>query len=186
MPSDIWTSTVSSNLDRLTCLSRAMACLSGGVPALAIFWWSFLILLRSFLPRRGGCPGCWPFFLTDPAGAVAVAAAGAATAEGATGGAGSPAAAGAASALGALALGARGFFASAPAGFSSAAAAGLSLASSGLSACFLAMIVWKVLFLKIPFRLAASRRRERWDRRLAGLALACGSRLIGNGLYIYF
>src|SRR5579875_2403742 len=152
MPSDIWTSTVSSNLDRLTCLSRAMACLSGGVPALAIFWWSFLILLRSFLPRRGGCPGCWPFFLTGPAGAAAVAvtAAGAATAEGATGGAGSPAAAGAASALGALALGGRGFFASAPADFSSAAAAGFSLASSGLSACFLAMIVWLFSFQKIP------------------------------------
>src|SRR5579875_2034621 len=111
MPSDIWTSTVSSNLARLICFKRAMACLSGGAPALAIFCRSFLSLLRSFLPRRGGRPGCRPFFLTGAAGAAVVAATGAATGEGATGGAGSPAAAGAFSPLGALALEARGFFA---------------------------------------------------------------------------
>ncbi len=68
MPSDMWISTVSSNLARLICLSSAMACLSGAAPSLAIFWWSFLIWLRSFLPRRGGWPGCWPFFLVRSAG----------------------------------------------------------------------------------------------------------------------
>src|SRR5947208_1864157 len=35
MPSDMWTSTVSSNLARLTCLSRATARFSGAGPSLA-------------------------------------------------------------------------------------------------------------------------------------------------------
>src|SRR5579875_1411033 len=145
MPSDIWTSTVSSNLARLICLSRAIACLSGGAPALASFWRSFLSLLRSFLPRRGERPGRRPFFFwvaTVAAGAAA-AAAGVAVAvgAGASDGAASLAAAGVAAALGVLALAVRGFFACVPDDCSAAGAADFSLASVGFSACFLAITV---------------------------------------------
>ena len=57
MPSFMWISTVSSNLARLTDLSRLMAFFSGTGPSLLSRWAVFLSWLRSFLPRRGATPG---------------------------------------------------------------------------------------------------------------------------------
>src|SRR5438128_3722987 len=83
MPSDIWTSTVSSNLVRFIDLRRLIAFGKGAGPSLAIRWRKFLIWLRSFLPRAGGTPGFF-FFCFSP---LAVGAAGfGAALGGATGG----------------------------------------------------------------------------------------------------
>src|SRR5947209_7654921 len=72
MPSDMWTSTVSSNLARFIDLSRLTALPMGTGPSLAIFCTWLLRWLRSFLPRFGLMPGCLPlvfFFGWSPAAA---------------------------------------------------------------------------------------------------------------------
>src|SRR5262249_25911700 len=76
MPSDMWTSTVSSNLARLICFRSDTAFFSGAAPSLASRCWMFFSWLRSFLPRRGARPARFRFFVGSPAlGALGAASA---------------------------------------------------------------------------------------------------------------
>src|SRR5438128_1703370 len=143
MPSDMWTSTVSSNFTRFACFRSPMARFNGTGPSLVNFWRKLRRWFFNFLPSGGACPGCFFRFLTSPSGAGLAAAGAAGLAAAGVGDAGGVAAAAPVSAAGAvLPLGCLAFFGSFFAGCTSAGAVAAGV-PSGLSAvaadCFLAI-----------------------------------------------